>query len=121
MSPAIQQFIKVLFQVAWADEVVSPSEVQALMTTLRQLGIPLPEVISLMDRNLGRKPELPPTAIDEIFEDREVQLEALQLVMNICMADGCLQPEELGYLEGLVIRMGVTSTELEQIRKRAGG
>ena len=121
MNSPLRRFIQVLFQVAWADDVISPDEVQALHRTLRQLGLTPPEIICLMDRNLTEKPLDPPEPLDQIFEDREVQMEALQSVMNLCLADGVLQPEELGYLEGLVLRMGLTAQELDAMRVKAGG
>ena len=118
-SGALDKFIKALFQVAWLDDVISPGEVQALSTTLRRLGLPLPEVICLMDQHLCEKPQGEPVKPDELFGDRSTQMEALQSLMNVCMADGALQPEEMGYLEGLIIRMGVTRSELETLRKNA--
>jgi uncharacterized tellurite resistance protein B-like protein len=121
MNPALQGFVKVLFQMVWADGMVSPNEVQAMIGILRRLGIPHPEIICLMDRNLTERPTDPAVPLDEIFEDRELQVEALKSVMTICMADGHMQPEILGYLEGTIIRMGVTASELEAIRKEALG
>lgn len=116
---AFDNFIKALFQVAWLDDVISPGEVHALSTTLKRLGLPLPEIICLMDQNLTEKPEGEPMKPDELFGDRAVQMEALQSLMNICMADGSIQAEEMGYLEGLIIRMGVTQSELETLRRNA--
>ena len=72
-----------------------------------------------MDRHLTEKPSAPPVPLDEIFEDRDLQMEAMKSVMTICMADGKMQPEILGYLEGSIIRMGITASELESIRKAA--
>ncbi len=103
----------------WADEVVTPNEVTSVMGILRQLGLSHPEIICLMDRNLTEKPTEPPLPLDKIFQDRELQMEALKSVMKICLADGELQPEVLGYIEGTIIRMGVTAAELEAIRKEA--
>ena len=103
----------------WADGAVSANEVQAMIGILRRLELPHPEIICLLDRNLTEKPTEPPIPLDQIFQDREVQLEALKSVMTICMADGQMQPEILGYLEGTIIRMGITSAELEAIRQAA--
>lgn len=119
MDPALQGSIKVLFQMVWADGVVSPNEVQAMIGILRRLGIPHPQIICLLDSNLTEKPTEPPVPLDQIFQDRDLQMEALKSVMTICMADGQMQPEILGYVEGTIIRMGVTAAELEEIRKGA--
>jgi hypothetical protein len=115
----MQGFIKVLFQMIWADGRVSPNEVHALFGVLRSLDIPHPKILCLMDQNLTQKPTEPPVPLDEIFKDRNLQMEALKSVMTICMADGKMQPEILGYLEGTIIRMGITASELEAIRKGA--
>lgn len=119
MSPSIQGFIKVLFQMVWADGIVSPNEVQALLGIFRQMGIPHPQILCLMDQNLTTRPAEPPVPLDQIFQDRALQVEALKSVMRICMADGAMQPEILGYLEGTIIRMGISAEELESIRRAA--
>ncbi len=119
MNPALEGFIRVLFQMVWADDVVTPNEVQAVMGILRQLGLSHPDILCLLDRNLTEKPSEPPVPLDQIFQDRELQMEALRSVMTVCLADGQLQPEVLGYIEGTIIRMGVTAAELEEIRHQA--
>ncbi|MGE0490077.1 MAG: hypothetical protein AB7S38_12795 [Vulcanimicrobiota bacterium] len=117
MNPALQGFVKILFQMVWADDVVTPNEVKAVTGVLRQLGLTHPQIVCMLDANLTEKPTDPPVPLDEIFEDRNFQLEALKSVMKICLADGRLQPEVQGYIEGTIIRMGVTASELEAIRQ----
>lgn len=119
MPPSLQGFVKVLFQMVWADGVVSPNEVRALLGIFRQIGIPHPQILCLMDQNLTTRPTEPPVPLDQIFQDRALQMEALKSVMTICMADGTMQPEILGYLEGTIIRMGISAEELESIRRAA--
>jgi hypothetical protein len=119
MNPAFESFIKVIFQMVWADGVVSPNEVTAVIDILRRMGIPHPQMICLMDQHLTEKPTDPPVPLDQIFQDRNLQLEALKSVMKICLADGQMQPEILGYLEGTIIRMGITAPELDAIRRGA--
>lgn len=119
MNPAFENFVKVLFQMVWADGVVSPNEVQALVGIMKRMGIPHPQMLCLMDQNLTEKPTEPPVPLDEIFADKSLQLEALKAVMKICLADGQMQPEILGYLEGTIIRMGITAPELDAIRQGA--
>lgn len=121
MDHAVQNFVKVLFQMVWADGVVSPNEVRAVMGTLRQMGFPHPQIITLLDKNLTEKPTESAVPLDQIFQDRNLQLEAIKSVMKICMADGEMQPEILGYLEGTMIRMGLSAPELEAIRRAAAG
>jgi uncharacterized tellurite resistance protein B-like protein len=119
MDPSLQGFVKVLFQMVWADGVVSSNEVQAMMSILRRLGLSHPQILCLMDQNLTEAPTEPPVPLDQIFQERAHQVEALKSVMTICMADGLMQPEILGYLEGTIIRMGITAAELEAIRSAA--
>lgn len=103
----------------WADGSVSPGQVHVLMGILRRMGIPHPQIICLMDQNLIKRPTEPPVTLDQIFVDRASLLEALKSVMAICLSDGLIQPEILGYLEGTIIRMGITASELEAIRLAA--
>jgi hypothetical protein len=107
---------------AWADDVVSPEEVQALTAILRQLGFSLAEVICLLDENLSKRPEdQPPISLDNLFPSREDQKKALLALMTICFSTGSIGPEQMGYIEGLVVRMGLTAEELEELRRSAQG
>jgi hypothetical protein len=90
-----------------------------MLSILRRLGLSHPQILCLMDQNLTEQPTEPPVPLDQIFQERAHQLEALKSVMTICMADGQMQPEILGYLEGTIIRMGITAAELEAIRRAA--
>lgn len=119
MSRELKSFIQILFQMVWADGVVTSNEVASLLETLQKLGLSHPEVICLLDQNLTEKPTASPPPIHEIFPDKGRQMQALTTVMRVCLADGKLQPEVLGYLEGNIIRMGVSAEELESIRKAA--
>lgn len=109
-----------LFQMVWADDVVTPEEVRALSVVLRQMGYSLPEVICMLDENLSKPPEeTPPLMIDHLFETLEEQKVALQALMTICFSTGHIGPEQVGYIEGLVVRMGLTAEELEELRQNA--
>ena len=121
MSESLQAVIRALFQVAWADQVVSPVEVNALTNILRHFGLSLPEVICLLDQKLAEPPEGAPVPLDQYFDDRETRMLALQSLMTVCFADGVLQPEEAGYIEGLVVRMGLGAAELEEVRQKVTG
>ena len=121
MSESLQAVIRALFQVAWADQVVSPVEGNALTNILRHFGLSLPEVICLLDQNLAEPPEGAPVPLDQYFDDRETRMLALQSLMTVCFADGVLQPEEAGYIEGLVVRMGLGAAELEEVRQKVTG
>ncbi len=118
VSEPLQKLAQALFQVAWADDVVSPAEVHALTEVLRRLGLPLSEVLCLLDQNLTDRPQGPPVPLDQILGDRGHQLVALEALMRVCFADGVLQPAEVGYMEGLVIRMGIQADELESLRQK---
>lgn len=120
MSNSTHGLVQALFHMVWADDVVSPEEVEALTTVLRQLGFPLSEVICLLDKNLSEPPEDgPPLMLDQLFENREDQKIALQALMTICFSTGSIGPEQVGYIEGLVMRMGLSAEELESLRQAA--
>ena len=119
MTPELKGFIQILFQMVWADDVITPNEVECLLSTLQRLGLSHPEVVCLLDQNLTEKPTNPIASLDELFPNKEHQVQALKSVMKVCLADGKLQPEVMGYLEGNIIRMGVSAAELEEIRKAA--
>jgi hypothetical protein len=109
-----------LFQMVWADDIVSPEEVRALFVVLREMGYSLPEVICLLDQNLSEPPEeSPPLMLDHLFENRDDQKRALQALMTICFSTGSIGPEQIGYIEGLVVRMGLTADELDDLRQKA--
>lgn len=112
--------IKALFQVVWADEVVSPEEARALTNVLRKLGLSAPEVICLLDQNLSQPPEdREPVPLDQVFTDKAQQMAAMQALMTVCFSGGQIKPEQVGYIEGLVIRMGLDAQELESLRNKA--
>lgn len=111
--------IKALFQVVWVDDVVSPDEAKALADVLRRLGLSPPEIICLLDENLSQRPDDEPIYLDEVFTDRASQMAALQALMTVCFSDGGIKPEQVGYIEGLVVRMGLDAAELETLRTHA--
>ncbi len=112
--------IKALFQVVWADEVVSPEEARALANVLRKLGVSAPEVICLLDKNLSQPPEdREPVPLEQFFPDKTQQMDAMQALMTVCFSGGQIKPEQVGYIEGLVIRMGLDAAELETLRRKA--
>lgn len=57
--------------------------------------------------------------IEHLFESREDQKKALEALMSICFSTGSIGPEQVGYIEGLVIRMGLNADELEELRRNA--
>jgi hypothetical protein len=112
--------VQALFQMVWSDNIVSPEEVSALTVVLRKMRYSLPEVICLLDENLSEPPEeAPPLMLDHLFETREEQKKALEALMTICFSTGSIGPEQIGFIEGLVVRMGLTAQELEQLRQNA--
>ena len=120
MANSTHGLVKALFQMVWADDIVSPEEVEALTSILRQLGFSLSEVICLLDKNLSEPPDdRSPVQIEELFPSREDQKMALQALMTICFSTGSIDPEQVGYIEGLVMRMGLSAQELEELRKQA--
>jgi hypothetical protein len=120
MANSTHGLVQALFQMVWADDVVTPEEVQVLTAVLRQLGFPLAEVICLLDQNLSERPrDQAPINITELFDNREDQKKALQVLMTICFSTGSIDPEQVGYIEGLVMRMGLSAQELEVLRKQA--
>ncbi len=120
MENSRDELVKALFHMAWLDEVVTPHEVRALTSVLRQLGYSLPEVLHLLDSHLCERPkDLDLRPLDEIFRERDIQLQALQALMTVCFSGGQIHPEQIGYIEGLILRMGLTAEELELLRQNA--
>jgi hypothetical protein len=120
MSPSINGLVKALFHLTWADGVVSPEEVRTLTSIFRRLGFPLSEVICLLDENLSKPPtDTSPVQLDLLFPDQASRMAALEMLMTVCFSEGAIQPEQVGYIEGLVIRMGLDYNDLEQLRQKA--
>lgn len=115
-----ESLVKGLFQLIWADDVVTPNEVEALVTVLTHLGYSLPETICLLDAQLAAPPpsktDLP---LDQLFGPNLPSREELKLLLMIGFSEGSIGPEQLGYIEGLILRMGLTSAELEELRVEA--
>lgn len=120
MKQQHEELVHGLFHLAWADDVVSPSEVQALSTILQRLGYTLPETICLLDRHLAAPPaartSLP---LDQIFAHRRPGEEELRMLLAICFSEQAIQPEQIGYIEGLILRLGLSAEELERLRQEA--
>lgn len=120
MGDSTHGLIKALFHMVWADGVVSPEEVETLTSILRQFGFSLPEIICLLDEKLSEPPkDLSPVKLEEWFENREDQKRALLALMRVCFSTGNIDPEQVGYIEGLVMRMGLSVQELEELRQQA--
>ena len=117
-----EALVKGLFQLVWADDVVSPNEVHALTAVLLRLGFSLPEVICLLDGNLAAPPpnrtNLP---LDQIFANHRPSEEELKLLLAICFSEGTIQPAQIGYIEGLILRLGLSAEDLERLRADALG
>jgi hypothetical protein len=115
-----EELVRGLFQLVWADDVVSPNEVHALTTVLLRLGFSLPEVICLLDANLAAPPPartaLP---LDQLFASRRPSEEELKLLLAVCFSEGSIQPEQIGYIEGLILRLGLRADDLERLRDEA--
>lgn len=111
-----------LFDLVWADDVVTPNEVHALTTVLLKLGYSLPDVICMLDRKLAAPPaartSLP---LDQTFARRPPSEDELRLLLAICFSDGAIQPEQVGYIEGLILRWGLRADDLERLRQEATG
>lgn len=115
-----QELVNGLFHLAWADDVVSPNEVQALTTILLRLGYSLAEVICLLDSKLAAPPaERTALPLDQIFAHKRPSPEELRMLLAICFSEGAIQPEQVGYIEGLILRLGLRADELEQLRQEA--
>ena len=120
MAEPTNGLLRALFHMVWADDIVSPEEVAALNVILRKFGYPLSEIICIFDQNLSEPPEdRSPVRLEELFESREDQKKALQALMTVCFSTGGIDPEQVGYIEGLVVRMGLSAQELEELRQQA--
>lgn len=120
MKQDYAELVEGLFQLVWADDVVSPNEVQALTAVLLHLGFSLPEVICLLDSHLAAPPpartSLP---LDQLFSHRLPNEEELKLLLAVCFSEGSIGPEQIGYIEGLILRLGLSAEDLERLRWQA--
>jgi hypothetical protein len=115
-----EELVRALFQLVWADDVVSPNEVHVLTTVLLRLGFSLPEVICLLDANLAAPPpKRTALPLDQLFAHARPGEEELKLLLAICFSEGAIQPEQVGYIEGLILRLGLSAEELESLRDDA--
>lgn len=115
-----ESLVKGLFQLVWADDVVSPNEVEALTAILLRLGYSLSETICLLDSNLAAPPpSKTDKPLDQLFGPDLPTREELKFLLMIGFSEGSIGPEQLGYIEGLILRMGLTATELDQLRIEA--
>ena len=122
MADSTHGLIKALIHMVWADNIVSPEEVEVLMSLLREFGFSLPEIICLLDEKLAEPPQdWSPVKLEDWFESREDQKRALQALMKVCFSTGKIDPEQVGYIEGLVVRMGLSAQELQELRSQAVG
>lgn len=115
-----ESLVKSLFQLVWADDAVSAQEVHALKTVLLRLGYSLSETICLLDGYLS-----PASAsrckrpLEETFGPDLPTPQELKYLLMICFSEGSIGPEHLGYIEGLILRLGLSAAELEKLRCEA--
>ncbi len=59
--------------------------------------------------------------LDQLFAHQRPGEDELKLLLAICFSEGTIQPEQVGYIEGLILRLGLTADDLERLRREALG
>lgn len=89
------ELVKLLVQVAWADNDVSPGEAEALLAFGRRSGLPESDLKGLSDMLRGRAPLAPPNL--GLLKARRT--EVLRAVRELSLSDLELASEEEAVLE----------------------
>jgi uncharacterized tellurite resistance protein B-like protein len=84
------ELVKLLLQVAWADDDVQPAEAEALLTYAKRCALPAAELELLGDCLAGRAP-LPPPNLGYLKEHR---LDVLRAVKDLLLSDLHIAAEE---------------------------
>lgn len=108
-----------LFRLAWADGHVNQNEVDVISGLLERLGLSLIERLSAMDAGLGQLHEDRP--LETTLTRPEDRLQAMEMLIRTCFADGSAHPKEVSLLGDLALRWGISADELERLRLSAPG
>ncbi len=117
MKSSIETIAQSLFYLAWADGSVDSSEVQLISSLLEKLGMPLAQRLVLMDEALDRRPEAPPD-FDRALTDQQARAALLEMLVELCFADGQAHQDEIRILGDLAIGWGIGVEQLEEIRRK---
>jgi uncharacterized tellurite resistance protein B-like protein len=107
-----------LFRLAWADGHVNQHEVDIISGLLERLGLSLVERLAAMDAGLSAPQG---AALEVALARREDRLQAMEMLVHTCFADGVAHPEEVHLLGDLAVRWGIGADELEQLRVKVMG
>lgn len=117
MKSSLDTVAQSLFYLAWADGSVDSAEVQLISSLLEKLGLPLAQRLVMMDEAFDRRPEAPPE-FDQALTAQDARASHLEMLVELCFADGQAHQEEIRILGDLAIRWGIGVDQLEEIRKR---
>jgi uncharacterized tellurite resistance protein B-like protein len=84
------ELLKLLVQVAWADDDVAPAEIEALLAHARRAGLAGDELTSLRAQLTGKAPLTPPNL--GLLKERRT--EALRAVKELLLSDLEVAAEE---------------------------
>jgi uncharacterized tellurite resistance protein B-like protein len=104
---------KAVIQMAHADGEVHPTEREVLDGMLFQLG-GNPEELQ------GAENE-PLPALDTLLPEKADRLEAMKLLLQMCMADGRLSFDEFYFLSDVCDKLEISRDEMEQLRDEVVG
>lgn len=121
MDARQKEMLRALAQLAWADGSVSTAETDLIADFAEKLGVSLVERIAEMDSGLSQPPDPTPVDLEAVLPDHESRLEAMQMLVCLCFADGQLDPGEMSYLGDIAVKLGIGAQELDAMRQAAEG
>jgi len=104
---------KAVIQMAHADGEVHPKEREVLDSILFELGG--------NPQELGGAEDEPMPALETLLPEKSDRIEAIRLVLQMCMADGRLSFDEFFYLSDLCGKLDITQEEMEKLRDEVVG
>ncbi len=107
MNERQKAIAKAVIQMAHADGEVHPKEREVLDSILAELGGNQQEL-----QGAEREP-MPP--LETLLPEKADRLEAMRLVLQMCMADGRLAFDEFYYLSDLCAKLDITKAEMEAL------
>lgn len=120
MEEQRKEIIKSLAGVAWADGEVTEEERALLFAVCLQLGASDEEVEEL-EEVLGKPADVAQSVAElkAALPDKETKLNVMRVLLTMSLIDGVLSFSEFELIEKTSAELGLTSDDLESLRKEA--
>ena len=110
--------MKTLAEMAWADGKVTEEEKALLFSVCLQMGA-TPEEAEELKEALGQPSQTSEGDLKEALPDKASRLNVMRILMTMSFIDGALDFAEFDVIEGKAKELGLTSEELETLRREA--